>query len=904
VSSVRTARIWLFAQIRFDDGALSLERAGTEVELERRPLELLRVLLAHAGEVVTKDELLDTLWPDRAVTENSLTKCVARLRSALGDEDQAIIRTVHGYGYQFVAALRVESRPVAKDTPHTLGLTPGMVPPHRQNWRLVEQLGSGSYAEAWLCEQTKTHERRVFKFAHDGGQLTGLKREITLSRLLQDQLGSRDDFARVLDWNLEQAPYFIERDWSPAGTLAEWARTSDTIATLSLEGRIALAIEIAEALAAAHSVGVLHKDIKPANILIHTDAGGNPHIRLADFGSGGAIDAERFDQLGITPLGFTLGPEEQSSGRGTLVYCAPEVLAGGPASIQADVYSLGVVLYQIVTGDFDRPLAPGWEARISDPLLRQDIADAAAGDPTQRLTDAAQLALRLRNLDERRIEAASLARAREEAELTRLALDRARARRVPIFGLIGALVLGLVVALLLDWRAETANRRAAEAASRAEAVTQFLTTDLLSSANPLLSADPQITVKDLLASAAANLDQRFKPGTLERAAIEEAIGHAYAGLDDAARAEPLLTSALNTRIGLLGDADSATQRVRLELLELYDHAQFDKQAEAMANVILRNRPTDFETDIRARIALADVQCNRDGNSNSCVDRLRPLLNAARQGLGVENEFFLEAEGTFAKVLASGQQFTEAIPLAREALALTSNLYGAQHPLVADRQYRLAEVLSEAGQNDEANALCLAARQTLLTVSGHETEETANIANEIGMIAYQQQRYADAVPQFQLALDYHIKTRGEEFTGSRENMNDLAYALSGLGRHEEAIKLQQRVVDLDAKTVGADQAEALWREKSLGHFQEVAGHLAEAEQTYRSVIARARPVFTKGEWDLGQMEAALGMVLALEGKTAESRDTLQESVAILSKALGPDDKYTKKAQAALDGLGKR
>jgi len=898
VTSVRIARIWLFAEIRFDEGALSLERAGTQIELERRPLELLRVLLAHAGEVVTKDELLDTLWPDRAVTENSLTKCVARLRSALGDEDQAIIRTVHGYGYQFVATLRVESRPVASDTPEILGLTIGMVPPHRLNWRLIERLGSGLYAEAWLCEQTKTHERRVFKFAHDGEQLTGLKREITLSRLLQDQLGSRDDFARVLDWNLEQPPYFIERDWSPDGTLA-----SDTIATLSLDGRIALAIEIAEALAAAHSVGVLHKDIKPANILIHKDAAGQLHIRLADFGSGGALDAERFGELGITPLGFTLGPEAQSSGRGTLVYCAPEVLAGGPASIQADVYSLGVVLYQLVTGDFDRPLAPGWEARISDPLLRQDIADAAAGDPAQRLTDAAQLAQRLRTLDERRIEAASLARARQEAELTRQALDRARARRVPIFGLIGVLVLGLLVAILLDWRAETANRRAAEAASRAEAVTQFLTTDLLSSANPLLSADPQITVKDLLASAAANLDQRFKPDTLERAAIEEVIGHAYAGLDDAARAEPLLTSALNTRIHLLGDADPATQRVRLDLLALYDHAQYDKQAEAMAEAILSSHPADAETDLRARVALADVLCNRDGNSETCVDRLRPLLNEARQKLGVQNDFFLETESTFAKILSLGQQFTEAIPLAREALALTSDRYGAQHPLVADRQYRLANVLSEAGQNEEANALCVAARQTLLAVSGHETEETANIANEIGIIAYQQQRYADAVPQFQLALDYHIKTRGEEFTGSRENMNDLAYALSGLGRHEEAIKLQQRVVDLDAKTVGADQAEALWREKSLGRFQEAAGHLAEAEQTYRSVIARARPVFTKGEWDLGQFEAALGMVLALEGKTAEARDTLQQSVAILSKALGPDDKYTKKAQAALDGLGK-
>ncbi len=899
VSSVRIARIWLFAEIRFDDGALSLERAGTQIELERRPLELLRVLLAHAGEVVTKDELLDTLWPDRAVTENSLTKCVARLRSALGDEDQAIIRTVHGYGYQFVATLRVETRPVASDTPQTPGLTAGMVPPHRRNWRLIERLGSGSYADAWLCEQTKTRERRVFKFAHDGEQLTGLKREITLSRLLQDQLGSRDDFARVLDWNLEQPPYFIERDWSPDGTLA-----SDTVSTLSPEGRIALAIEIAEALAAAHSVGVLHKDIKPANILIHKDAAGQPHIRLADFGSGGALDAGRFDQLGITPLGFTLGPEAQSSGRGTLVYSAPEVLAGGPASIQADVYSLGVVLYQLVTGDFDRPLAPGWEARVSDPLLRQDIADAAAGDPAQRLTDAAQLAQRLRTLDERRIEAATLARARADAELTRQALDRARARRAPLLGLIGVLALGLVVAILLDWRAETANHRAAEAASRAEAVTQFLTTDLLSSANPFLSADPGISVRDLLASATTNLDRRFKQGTLERAAIEEAIGHAYAGLEDAARAEPLLTSALTTRIHLLGDADPATQRVRLDLVELYDHALDGPRAREMALAVLSNHPADAATELRARNAIADSDCNQGGSEQECVERLRPLLDEARQRLGTNDEFFLQAESTLAKVIALTERFDEAIPMARDALSRSIALYGPHHPLVADRQYHLAEVLSEAGQNDEARSLCEAARITLLAISGHETAESISIVNELGIIAYQEKRFAEAIPAFQQALDYDKSSRGESFSGTREVMNDLAYALSGLGRHDEAIALQERVVDLDAKAVGAGQGEALWRVKSLGHFHEVAGHLAEAERIYRSVLDRARPVFAHGEWDLGQFTFVLGTLLALEGKITEARSLLEESIAILSKSLGTDDSHTKAAKAALDGLGVR
>src|SRR5579859_7696260 len=85
VSGPAGARIWRFGAIAFDDAALSLTIDGQKTALERRPLELLALLLRHVGEVVTKDEIQDTLWPDRIVTEASVTKCVARLRQALGD---------------------------------------------------------------------------------------------------------------------------------------------------------------------------------------------------------------------------------------------------------------------------------------------------------------------------------------------------------------------------------------------------------------------------------------------------------------------------------------------------------------------------------------------------------------------------------------------------------------------------------------------------------------------------------------------------------------------------------------------------------------------------------------------------------------------------------------------------
>ena len=99
-------RVWTFANARFDEGSLELFVSGRLVELERKPLEVLRYLLHHAGDVVSKDELLDALWPGRILSETVIAKCVSRIREVLHDEEQVIVKTVHGFGYRFAAEAR------------------------------------------------------------------------------------------------------------------------------------------------------------------------------------------------------------------------------------------------------------------------------------------------------------------------------------------------------------------------------------------------------------------------------------------------------------------------------------------------------------------------------------------------------------------------------------------------------------------------------------------------------------------------------------------------------------------------------------------------------------------------------------------------------------------------------
>jgi adenylate cyclase len=103
----RDAPCWKFADAQFDSRSLELTVAGEIVELERKPLEVLRLLLQRAGEVIGHEELLDTIWPGRIVSESVLKKCVSRLREVLRDDDHAIVKTVHGYGYRLVAPVEV-----------------------------------------------------------------------------------------------------------------------------------------------------------------------------------------------------------------------------------------------------------------------------------------------------------------------------------------------------------------------------------------------------------------------------------------------------------------------------------------------------------------------------------------------------------------------------------------------------------------------------------------------------------------------------------------------------------------------------------------------------------------------------------------------------------------------------
>lgn len=648
-----------FGTAEFDEARFELRVGGLPVEVERRALDVLAYLLRHAGEVVTKDELLREVWAGRVTVDKVLPNAVTKLRRALGEANAERLLTQARVGYRLdgtVSRMAVGSGGLAS----RLDLAPGQPVPGRENFTLLRLLGATRGSEVWLAEQARTHAQRVYKFGADGDRLRALKREVTLSRVLREGTDERASFVDILDWNFETPPFFLECEYG-GRSLLEWA--PDGLPALDREQRIGVFLQVADAVAAAHAVGVLHKDLKPANVLIAPEGDGW-RVRLTDFGSGRLLDPERIDALGITRLGLTLTQDVSAdSTTGTPLYIAPELFAGHAPTVQSDVFALGILLYQLLCGRLNKPMTPGWEQDIDDELLREDIALATDGNPQRRLAGVAELATRLRTREQRRERAQHAAQVEREARAAHDALARGRARRPYLVALVVALALGAAALLALYRSAVQARNEAQAQLERATAINRFLNEDLIGRSNPLVLARGQeASLKDLLLAARERVARRFAAQPLTEASIRTSLATLFNMLE------------------LLPEAEQEARRA----LELYQREQGAGSLDALkAQTLLARlltRTGKFDESKRAIDALEQLTAGSD-------DPYRRYLVASARGIWFMNT------GDYASALP---QYRIAIPLLREVEPDNFTLRDSM-------RMDLVGALTQTGQSTEARA---------------------------------------------------------------------------------------------------------------------------------------------------------------------------------------------------------
>ena len=394
---------------------------------------------------------------------------------------------------------------VAGEGESVLGWRPavGQVVPNTK-WVLEQRLGEGGFGEVWLGRHQTMKERRVFKFCFRADRVRSLKQEMTLFRLIKEQIGDHPNIVRLLEVYFDHPPYYVEMDYVEGQDLRTWCEAEGGAARVPLEVKLEIVAQIADALQAAHDAGVIHRDVKPGNILVSGEAAlecGRPlplsapkaqpgantpdqpgaiqsgrallhsktQAKLTDFGIGQVVSEEAL--RGVTKAGFTQTLLSSSSSQtGTQLYMAPELLAGKPASTRSDIYSLGVVLYQLLVGDLTRPVATDWANDIPDPLLREDLRHCFAGNPQDRFAAAGLLAKNLRALPQR--QAALAAQQAELAARERAAYRRGMMRTAGVAAAILAVVVSLALVALNQSRHARQQTRIAE--SRAEESRQRL----------------------------------------------------------------------------------------------------------------------------------------------------------------------------------------------------------------------------------------------------------------------------------------------------------------------------------------------------------------------------------------------------------------------------------------------
>ena len=878
---------WRFAGFVLEESRRELSRDGVVLKLEPKPLDALMLLLRHAGELVTKDEIIAAVWGGRAVTDNVIARCVTKLREVLGEPPGLRLVTVHGFGYRLDAAVEREHVQASTLTePQRIGA--GNRLPLRPHWILERKLEDGT--EVWLARHEKTRQQRVFKLAFTPIELNALKREITLQRFLLDALPEARWRIEILDWNLTDAPWFLEMAYEPLGSLKHWSAAQGGLPNLPLQTRLDLMIQAASAIGEAHAVGVLHKDIKPSNLLIRMSPQGRAEIAICDFGSG-RVDFERLQALEITRLGLSRTHATLDDSGGTALYLAPELLAGHASTIGSDIYALGVMLYQLVIGDLRAPLSPGWERQIEDELLREDIAAAADVQPAHRLHSAAELAARLRGLDERRRQRELERRQQQIALKAQRQLERSQLVRRWQSVVALALAGGLVAAFVLYRQASLAQQTAQTEAEIASAVTRFVNEDLFGATDAeRIGGGRSVTVGSLLDTARLHLQTSFDGAPAVHAELAHTIGSAYSSLGLESEARAVLTHALEQDEPELGADHPALRRIHSRLgwlgIETADYVQAQSHLDTLLKLASEAKDAGAEADRQAAAyGLARLRFEM-GYFAEAADRYRALLDQLQRSPERDERLIADIDWDLAEALFETHDWVEA-----EKRLDNAQQFVERQGFVIDSTYRLwLEVsriysLQIREQLDEAETRCI----TLSRVAGESLGErhpiTVSTLHMLGMIRIKQDRPAEALPLLTKALRYRMERLGPNHYATRMTQMRIAEAELELGHGAVALSELEPLWKGSLATLGADHPHTLDLQRMVAEARAAIGDLPQAEIDLRDMLKLAPHRLPPNNNRMVWAHYGLGRVLLREQKLTEGFDELRKARELFVRNFG-------------------
>ena len=677
------------------------------------------------------------------------------------------------------------------------------------SYRLLRKLGEGGMGQVWLAEQTAPVRRRVaLKLIKAGLYDDSLLRRFQSER---QSLAIMDHpaIAKVFDagTTAEGQPYFV-MEYVPGIAITDYCDQK----RLSISVRLELFTRACEGVQHAHQKAVIHRDLKPANILV-VEVDGKPTPRIIDFGLAKPVTPYLSGKSLNTQLGGFVG---------TPGYMSPEQADPGVLDVdtRTDVYSLGVILYELLTGflPFD---AEQWKKLPLDEFLRnmreQDPPrpstkvtanhETSSSKAQARGTAPAQLASLLRgDLDWISMKALEKDRTRRYGTPSELAADLRRylhhepivarpasagyrLRKYVRRNRVGVAVAAGLVLLLVGFAAVQAVqlRRITRERDRADRVTQFMS-GMFEISNPSESRGNSVTAREILDRASKEIDTGLSKDPALQAQMMFVMGNVYNSLGLYLRAQSLLERSADTRRRLFGPDDPQTLSSTAELALALDRGGHFAEAEKLQRETLDRRrrvlgpehPDTLSSMNRLAVTLFD-----EGHLAESEQMKRETLGILRRVLGSEHPNTLAMMNNLANTLDAEGHYAEAETVHRDSLEIERRVLGPDHPSTLLSMHNLALTLQDEGRREEAEKLFRETLETRRRVLGPEHPDTLSSMSTLALTLQNEGHFEEAEKLYRDTLDVQRRVLGPAHPAVLSTLETLAVDLSHEGRYGEA-----------------------------------------------------------------------------------------------------------------------
>jgi eukaryotic-like serine/threonine-protein kinase len=790
-------------------------------------------------------------------------------------------------------------------------------------YRIVRLLGEGGMGTVYEAEQEEPRRRVALKVIKLGlaspDRLRRFRRESQALARLQHPGIAQIYESSTADTGFGLQPY-LAMEFIRGLPLKEYAEAHQ----LDSRQKLMLMVKVCQAVEHAHQRGLIHRDLKPGNILV--DEAGQP--KILDFGVARITEEDAPEGDGQSTLQTGLGQVV-----GTLAYMSPEQVLGRPleVDVRSDVYSLGVILYELMSGRLPYQVSQRHLPEAVHTILEEEPASLSSIDRTYR-GDIETLTRKALEKDKTRRYASA---ADLVSDIQRYLADEpilarppsasyqlgkfARRHRTLMAGLAAVFIVLLAGIAVTTSMAVRASRAEAEA----RAVNEFLQNDVLAQAGataqarPGTAPDPDLKVRTALDRAAAGIAQRFDKQPLVEASIRQTIGNAYVDLgiypeaqkhlqralelrhgqlaedhpdmlsvmNDLAwlyrneglfaKAEPIATKVLEIRRRTLGKADSDTLEAMNNLGLLYRYEGKLKQAVELFTEVLEIRPlTSGAVDRATSYAMNNLGFvyQVEGKYQQAEAILSKVLDLRRRVNGPEHPYTLIATDNLAIVFYRERKYPEAESLFAKNLEVRRHVLGAEHPDTLDTMNNLGATFRAEGKWEQAEVVLSSVFETKRRVLGEENPSTLMSMLNVAVLHRYKGEYSEAEPLMVRAVNLQRRVLGEEHPDGLAGIYRLAALYTDEGKYPEAEPLFTKALKGQLRVLGETHPDTMNSEAGLGQLQLHEHKYTEAESILRGLLKGYEKAMPES-WERYNCQSMLGGSLAGQKRYTEAEPLL-------------------------------